>query len=293
MIYFRILATFLFFPAALIGYIPLLFGKPSLPELFTDIRFVEIDRRLDPRPVSVIAGISRKATIRMRTLTYSPLAAAIAAVMLLHSAPQTLMLQQTVAEESGLSQEDQDLLSNYLQLISLHPEELEYHVRLASLYHRNDMQQDLANELSIIAEIDPEHAILILADTTSISFEMLEPADEDSAEVEVVSYLVETVPEATEDSTATDSVFTDSIEVQTDSSILITDVPNLDSLSADTATVFPETLPDTLPEIIQPESLSQTEFDQSLTPDEGIAPAENEIQEVEEDTVEPDTIIQP
>jgi hypothetical protein len=178
--YFRILFTIILFPPALAGYIPLLFGKLSLPELLTGTRLISIDRQLDPRPESAINWINKRAKIRVRTLTYVPMAAAASVFILLYSAPHVISvpLQQ---HQTDLPYYEQELLTHYLELVSLHPEELEYHVRLASLYYRNNMLQDLETELAIIRGIDPGHAILILADTASFNFGMLEPVPGDSS----------------------------------------------------------------------------------------------------------------
>lgn len=301
-IYFRILSTVVLFPAALIGYVPLLFGKPSIPESIAGIRLVSRDRRLDPRPISVIDDISNKAKIRMRVLTYIPLAAAAAAFILLHTAPEVMLIQQVEVADNALSQEEQELLTHYLQLITLHPEELEYHVRLASLYHRNNMQQDLMTELSVIRQIDPAHAILILADTTSFNFEMLETIPEDSAVTEVIPIQIAAVAEAPADSTESDSTSTDSTVVMADTTEFAGDIPAIDSLPADTVTTNLDSLPDALVEVeVDADAEAEADVDVDTLPEtipsapaiETVAPAENEIQDAEEDTVEPDTIIQP
>ena len=296
-VFFRIFLTLILFPAALIGYIPLLFGKPSLPELISGIRLTAIDIRFDPRHPSVINSITKKATVRVRTLTIVPLAAATAAFILLHSAP-AVMSQQTEVAQSGLPESEQELLTHYLSLTALHPGELEYHVRLASLYQRNDMLQDLANELEIIAGIDSTHAILILADTTAFSFEMLTPLPDDSSTVIQATFVAEAQETASTDSTSadsTESVSEDSLEIQVDS--IATDTTSI--LSPDTMTMIPDTLPE-----VEPEIEIETETDtlptvlpdtaEVLPPEENVTtPAVEENQETEEETVELDTLVQP
>ncbi len=301
-VYFRILLTVVLFPTALIGYIPLLFGKTSLPELITGTRLTATNRRLDPRHPAVINGIIKKAKIRIRTLTLVPLAAAAAAFILLHSAPVVMSLQ-TAHMQEGLLEHEQELLTHYLELTALHPEELEYHVRLASLYHRNNMQQDLMNELTIIAEIDSTHAILILADSTTFSFEMLEPLPEDSSADLTATMLAETVTEIQTDSTAADSTASDSPGIQADSTAsdspgvqadsteLITGTDSLDNLSSDSVLIFPDTLPEALPDTLH--ALSQVEEEETDIPEEITTPTTDEIQETEEEIVEPDTLVHP
>ncbi len=288
-VFSRILLSLILFPAALIGYIPLLFGKPSLPELISGIRITSIDIRFDPRHPSVINSIARKAAVRVRTLTIVPLAAAAAAFILLHSAP-AVMYQQTEVVQNGLPESEQELLTHYLSLTALHPGELEYHVRLASLYQRNDMQQDLENELVIIGGIDSTHAILILADSTAFSFEMLTPLPEDSSTLPGTFLPVQIPVAVTADSTTADSTelnSEDSLAVQGDS--VATDTTG--SFSADTLLISPDTIPE-----IEPDTLPAIQPDTTvvLPPEEDLTtPIIEEIQEIEEETVEPDTLVQP
>ncbi|MCK5034332.1 MAG: hypothetical protein KAS73_00440 [Candidatus Sabulitectum sp.] len=292
--YCRILLTIILFPVVLIGYIPLLFGKTSLPELFTGLRITATDRRLDPRPVSTINAIIRKASIRIRTLTIVPFAAAVAAFILLHSAP-SVMLLNTVEIQDGLTEHEEDLLTHYLELAALHPEELEYHVRLASLYYRNNMEQDLMNELKVIAEIDSTHAILILADTTVFTFEMLEAIPDDSSRIDL-TIPVTVIPDVQADSTVADSTASDSLEIPADSTELATDTDSLGliSTSADTITIFQDTIPEELPDTLNAVSY-QEEMDVPVDIGETVIeePVTDLVPETEEETVEPDTIIQP
>ncbi len=299
-VFFRILLSVLLFPAALIGYIPLMFGKPSLPELLSGTRLTAIDIRFDPRHPSAINSIARKAGVRVRTLTIVPLAAAAAAFILLHSTPVVLS-QSTEVVENGLPESEQELLTHYLSLTAIHPEELEYHVRLASLYQRNDMQQDLANELEIIAGIDSTHAIMILADTTGFTFEMLTPAPEDSSTQIETTIVPEALNAASADSTSADStaadstslILNDSLEVLVDSVVTDTTV----SLSPDTLITIPDTLPEVVPDIETETDTLQTVLPDTaevLPPMEDFTtPAVEEIQETEEETVGPDTLVQP
>lgn len=287
--YCRVLLTIILFPVVLIGYIPLLFGKTSLPELFTGLRITATDRRLDPKPVSTINAIVRKASIRIRTLTIVPFAAAAAAFILLHSAP-SVMLLNTEEIQDGLPEHEEELLTHYLELAALHPEELEYHVRLASLYYRNNMEQDLMNELKVIVEIDSTHAILILADTTVFTFEMLESIPDDSSGIDL-TIPVMTISDVQADSTVADSTASDSLEIPADSTLLATDTDSLSliSTSTDTITIFQDTIPEEFPD-----TLNAVPYREEIDiPAEITEPSIEEVPETEEETVEPDTLIQP
>jgi len=292
-VYFRILLTVLLFPALLIGYVTLLFGAVSIPELVTGIRLTAVNRGLDPRPESVIRDIVRKAGIRLKALIIVPMAAAAAAFLLLHSAPSVISMQ-SAGVQGGLPAEEQELLTHYLELTALHPEELEYHVRLASLYYRNNMQQDLMNELTVIEGIDSTHAILLLADTTAFTFSQLEPLPEDSsaglyADAHVGLMAAVTADSTEADSTQADSTAADSLAVQPDTIELVTAEDSLPVITADTV----QHVPDTLPEPVQ-DSLQVTPVLEETDTSSVIQEPEPEvIQETEEETVEPEAIVQP
>jgi len=287
-VYFRILLTVLLFPALLTGYVTLLFGAVSIPELITGIRLTVVNRGLDPRPRSVIRDIVRKAGIRLRALIIVPMAAAAAAFLLLHSAPSVISMQSDEVQE-GLPAEEQELLTHYLELTAIHPEELEYHVRLASLYYRNDMQQDLMNELTIIEGIDSTHAILLLADTTAFTFSQLEPLPEDSSAGLYADAPVGLVTEATADSTEADSTAVDSLAVQPDTTVLVIPQDSLPVITVDTVQHVPDTLPETVQDSLQVTPVPQETDTSSVVPE----PEPEVIQETEEETVEPEAIVQP
>ncbi len=340
-VYFRILLTVLLFPALLIGYVTLLFGTASIPELITGIRLTAVNRGLDPRPRSVIRGIVKKTGLRLWTLIAVPLIAAATAFLLLHSAPSVISLQSTEIPYE-LSSEEQELLTHYLELTALHPEELEYHVRLASLYYRNSMQQDLMNELSVIRGIDSTHAILLLSDTTSFTFSQLEPLPEDSSmglyADAPVGLVAAAKPDSTEaDSTLADSTSADSLEIQPDTTVSIAAEDSLPAISADTVHQVPDTLAETVRDSLQITPVTEEPDTAAITPQPEVAdtsavtpepeepdtsavtpePEESDTsavapepeepdtsavapepepevtQETEEETVEPDTLVQP
>ena len=161
------------------------------------------------------------------------------------------------------------------------------------------MDEDLQNQLDLIRELDPDHAILLLADTTEFSFEMLEP---DSTEVEslITTVLIPVVIPEARDSTAADS--------------LSETVADTLSLPADTVVILPDTIvefvPDTIAESVpdtvvelMPDTLTEAASDDSAAveptvPEELPEPVETEIEADNtstngEEDFEPDTLIQP
>lgn len=162
----------------MVGYIKCFKGGLSLPEAASRTDFRELDLQLDPRPRAIVMA-GRKVAKRWVT-AYTTSAIIVSTGMFLLANPLNDDNRQT--EEQGLygemSESDRELLTIYLELTALHPDELEYHVRLASLYHRNNMLPDLETQLSEIRRLNPEHALLVLGDTTRAGFDdLVTPAD--------------------------------------------------------------------------------------------------------------------
>lgn len=155
----------------MVGYVKCFRGGLSLPEAASRTDFRELDLQLDPRPRAIVME-GRKVAKRWVT-AYTTSAIIVSAAMFVLANP--LNDEDRLAAEQDLygemSESDRQLLSMYLELSALHPDELEYHVRLASLYYRNNMLPDLENQLSEIRRLNPEHALLILGDTTSVVFD--------------------------------------------------------------------------------------------------------------------------
>jgi len=124
----------------------------------------------------------------------------------------------------------------YLELAALHPDELEYHVRLASLYHRNNMLSDLENQLSEIRRLNPEHALLILGDTSRVGFDDLVSTPDS-----LIPDSLPVIPEQV-DSTVTEP---DTQAVVTGSEVLMETEPQ-----GDPADALPDTT-ETLPPSVQ------------------------------------------
>ncbi|PIE51528.1 hypothetical protein CSA37_11000 [Candidatus Fermentibacteria bacterium] len=282
--FFRILLTSILFPALMINCLPLLFEKRSMPEIFSGTKLTVVDRRLDPRPEKEIEARRKAAVNRSRILIIVPLAAAAAVFIMKHSVPEAVNLPAAETEYS-LPEHERELLSHYLEMTTIHPEELEYHVRLASLFYRNGMEDDLIHQLEIIEEIDPDHAILILGEPEEFCFEELIPEEDTLAMEEVTVVTIETEP-AAEDSSASDS----------------TNAAAADSLvaSADTATVSePDTLvipstdlqTDTLPSDTIPASEPPPDI-QEEPAEPQVEPEEYNSEPEEEAVSEPDTLVQ-
>lgn len=162
----------------MVGYIKCFRGGLSLPEAASRTDFRELDLQLDPRPRAIVME-GRKVAKRWVT-AYTTSAIIVSTAMFLLANPLTD--DDRLTAEQGLfgemSESDRELLTLYLELTALHPDELEYHVRLASLYHRNNMLPDLDNQLSEIRRLNPEHAFLVLGDTARVGFDdLVTPAD--------------------------------------------------------------------------------------------------------------------
>jgi hypothetical protein len=183
--------------------------------------------------------------------------------------------------DEALPEHEQELLVHYLELTTLHPEELEYHVRLASLYYRNDMLQDLSDELEVIRELDPDHAILILADTTSFSFAMLEPHyGTDSLPPDTTITLTATEPQAPADTTEAEEP--DSLSPGEPE--LLEEIPEPPPDTLVVLEAEPDTMETLLPDSPSVETAPPVEEDTAETTELPLTP---------EDAVEPDTLVQP
>lgn len=178
------------------GYIRCFRGGFSLPESITGTDFRELDLQLDPRPQAIILAGRTIAKRWVTAYTVSALLVAgamfVLSVLVIHDENPS----GTHRQETEMSESDRELLALYLELSALHPDELEYHVRLASLYHRNSMNSDLQFQLEEIRRLNPEHAMLVLADTSEISVEDLITPRTDSLPAGPI------MPEALSDSSA-------------------------------------------------------------------------------------------
>lgn len=185
---------------------PVLAGRRSIPEAAAGVRLVPLDPSLDPRPIGLIRAQRLK---NQRTVVWYTVASLLMAGLVLF-APLPDLLRRPGGEAAphlGMDPGETELLTTYLELSQRFPDSLEYHVRLASLYYRHDMDEDLATELAEVARLDPGHPILLLgedferaADTLAASAEFprlsgtgfdhdepLLPADSDSVSVDTLA----------------------------------------------------------------------------------------------------------
>jgi hypothetical protein len=162
----------------LAGFVPIFFGRRSLPEAAAGVRLVSLDPSHDPRPLETILRL--RSRNRKTVLGYTFLSLAIAALILFVPLPGVTTIGTGDGERVlGLSSEDTELLTLYLEMTERFPDSIEYHVRLASLYYRNDMDADLAEELRDIARLDPGHPLLLLAEDVDVDLsDLVQPGEE-------------------------------------------------------------------------------------------------------------------
>jgi len=195
----RILLTPPSLLAACAGYLPLLAGRRALPEILSGTMLLTLQPQLDPRPERVMRA--ERAQSRRLVLSYSllSLAAGLLVMLVPVRAPGEGGTRH-LAEASGLGGEDGALLVYYLDKVQRHPDSLEFHVRLASLYYRNDMEGDLAVELGEIARLDPDHPMLLLSQDLSVDIDRLLQPDSTVSDSAVMA-----AASASSDSAAVDS----------------------------------------------------------------------------------------
>jgi hypothetical protein len=155
------------------GYIKCFRGGLSLPEALSRSDFRELDLQLDPRPRAIVMEGRKVAKRWVTAYTTSAIIMSIAVFLLANPLTDDDRLTAEQDLYGEMTESDRELLTLYLELTALHPDELEYHVRLASLYHRNGMLPDLENQISEIRRLNPEHAFLVLGDTTRVGFDDL------------------------------------------------------------------------------------------------------------------------
>jgi hypothetical protein len=215
--FFRLLLTPPSVLAGLAGYLPLLAGARPVPELLTGTMMLSLQPQLDPRPRHVMRRERRSS--RRLVLSYSALSVAAAlAVLLLPVAPGSRQRAAVDHTASGLEGEDARLLVYYLDNVQRYPDSLEFHVRLASLYYRNDMEADLAVELAEIRRLDPDHPMLLLGEDLSVDLEDLvteEGSVSDSLAMASLSPGSETEDDGEDDPDSTEAAAADSAAAET------------------------------------------------------------------------------
>jgi hypothetical protein len=157
----RLLITPPSFLLLLAGFLPVFRGRRSLPEVAAGVRLVLLEPSLDPRPIALI--LQRRKNNRRTVLGYTFLSLLIAVLIVLIPLGGAAGAERAAATAyPGLEEHDMELLTLYLDSSTRFPDSLEFHVRLASLYYRNSMFEDLAAELDAVERLDPDNAILLL-----------------------------------------------------------------------------------------------------------------------------------
>lgn len=295
-------------------------GK-TLLQIISGTKIVPLDTDMDPRPVVEIFRSRRKAL--MKVISYTMVSLVVAAIIIL--VPPELSgvgPGGRIASIHSLPEKDRELLAAYLEMKAMYPDSIEFHVRLASLYYRNNMEEDLILELEQIRILDPNHSILMLEEDLSITIEdLLVEQDSAFADSIPVTVTVATAPPAQEDTIDQDSalllpdsvsldlrvVASDSItapveSVSTIDSVKIDDPVETDSLSLPTEedsipeTVPPdfspdETIPESLPDSIVTEDTSTVvSADSTETPgviDITESPGDSTASSADEESIEP------
>jgi hypothetical protein len=155
-----------------IGLVPVPGTGKNLLQLISGTRIVPLDETMDPRPDDEIFRSRKKAL--MKVIAYTMVSFMMAAVITF--VPPELSrneLEGRITAVHSLPDRERRLLADYLEMKAMHPDCLEYHVRLASLYYRNDMNEDLLIELTYIRRRDPDHAILLLEQDLSVDMDSL------------------------------------------------------------------------------------------------------------------------
>ena len=258
-----------------IGLIPVPRTGKTILQMISGSMIVPLDIDMDPRLDNEIFRCRRKAL--MKVISYSMLSLMVAAVMIL--VPPELSRGETserVTSLHSLPEEDRELLAAYLEMRAMYPDSLEFRVRLASLYYRNNMEEDLLLELQQIRRLDPDHSILLLEQDISVTMEDLmivrDTTFSDSMQVTVIE---EAVPPA-EDTAAQDSVVLLPDSVSLDLGPVSSDSIALpvDSMQAFDSTVIES--PFEQDSLILPtttDSLPETEILESIVPEDTSAVA--------------------
>ncbi|MBD3369161.1 hypothetical protein GF402_02210 [Candidatus Fermentibacteria bacterium] len=169
-IFLRVLLTPPCLLVLTLGLAPAGFGKASVAEYLSGIRLVQTVPALDPRSPETIT--SRRRSVLARVSGYALLSLAAAGVVASLPEPSIPLNPRVVVRGAAdtVDGPDRELLREYLQMSARCPDSIEYHVRLASLYYRNDMRRDLRNELLQIRRLDPHHPMLLLGEDVDLTF---------------------------------------------------------------------------------------------------------------------------
>ncbi|MCD4847664.1 MAG: hypothetical protein K8R76_05695 [Candidatus Aegiribacteria sp.] len=237
-----------------IGLIPVPRKKMTLLQLISDTKIVPLNVDMDPRTKEEIQSIRNRALLKVIAYTITSLIVTAIIVFVPPGSAVSTGVDQHHAI-SRLPQEEEELLAAYLELKTLYPDSIEFHVRLASLYYRNNMEADLVLELEEVRRLDPDHSILLLGEDLSVSMEDLKvDGDSTSADsTETFAYLTPITQETEENSLTGDSDSLQAEPVPIELNLIASDsirIPD-DTVFTDSTTLPVETLSDSIiiPEI--------------------------------------------
>lgn len=278
----RLLMTPPFLLLLCIGLIPLPRTGKTILQMISGTRIVPLDSNMDPRPAEEVFRSRRKAL--MKVISYAMVSLMVATIIIL--VPPELSGLRTggrIPSIHSLPSNERELLASYLEMKSMYPDSLEFHVRLASLYYRNNMEEDLLLELGQIRRIDPDHSILILERDLSVTMEDL-MIEQDSTFGDFIPATVteETAPPADEDTVAQDPAVqeadsvslriasSDSIDAPVDSVSTADPIETYDVAEEDSLILPAEedTIPETVPPVFSPdEAVPEAPPDSIVTDD--------------------------
>ncbi|MCD4700311.1 MAG: hypothetical protein K8S24_00490 [Candidatus Aegiribacteria sp.] len=272
----RLLLTPPFLLLLCIGLVQLPRTGKTILQMISGTRIVPLDTNMDPRPDEEIYRNRKKAL--MKVISYTMISLMVATIIIL--VPPELSGFRTgerIPSIHSLPSAERELLASYLEMKAMYPDSLEFHVRLASLFYRNNMEEDLMLELVQIRRLDPNHSILILEEDFSVTMEDL-MIEQDSIFYDSIQVTVteETAPPADEDTVTQDPavqepdsvspriVSSDSIDAPMDSVSTIGPIETHDLIEEDSL-ILPST-EDTIPKTETP-IIPQDENIPEETPD--------------------------
>ncbi len=259
------------------AFLPIPGRSRTLLQWISGTRIVPLDTALDPRTDTEVSLARRKARLRVLAYLLSSLLAATIVFLMPPDTGTTEDSRTLVAQ--GLPEQEAILLTGYLEMAAVYPDSIEFHVRLASLYYRNGMLEDLTLELERISQLDPYHPMLLLGQDLDVTFNDIlvqpdtldtdtsdviletpiavqEPApvdstsalSEDSASVDSTTLLedTETLPSPA-DTTDTGELLpplSDSTAIVTDDTLTTELETDIDSLALVPSPLITDTLPD-------------------------------------------------
>lgn len=250
----------------------------TLLQVISGTRIVPLDESMDPRPDDEIFRVRKRALNKV--IAYTMVSFMMAAVITF--VPPQLSrrtVEGRITAVHSLPERERELLADYLEMKALYPDCLEVRVRLASLYYRNDMREDMQIELAYIRRRDPDHAILLLEQDNSVNMEDL-IISRDSTFADSIQ-LIPVLPDTPAES---DTSLQDTIPLQNDSVAYPQPSVTIGDTLPDQPDTLVQVMPDTTPVTVPPEDTATVPEDSG-----GITSSEQQDElapEVEGATVE-------